>query len=66
MKRLERGTFRWPAPEAKSMEWTAAELAALRDAFTKVYAIKDDRGFQHHAGIHGYPLPVYCQHGTPL
>jgi transposase len=29
MKRLESGTFRWPAPEAKSLEWTAAELAAV-------------------------------------
>jgi transposase len=29
MKRLERGTFRWPAPGARSVEWTAAELAAV-------------------------------------
>lgn len=48
------------------LDLTAAELAALRDAFNKVYQINDDRGFQYQAGIHGYPLPVYCQHGTPL
>jgi tyrosinase len=45
---------------------TDAEVAALRLAFEKVYAINDDRGFQYWAGIHGYPLPVWCQHGTPL
>jgi tyrosinase len=45
---------------------TAPEIAALRLAFEKVYAISDDRGFQYWAGIHGYPLPIYCQHGTPL
>jgi transposase len=29
MKRLEKGTFRWPAPAADRVEWTAAELAAV-------------------------------------
>jgi tyrosinase len=29
-------------------------------------AISDDRGFGHWAGIHGLPLPMYCQHGTRL
>lgn len=29
MKRLERGTFRWPAPGAARVEWTGAELAAV-------------------------------------
>jgi transposase len=29
MKRLEKGPFRWPAPQAKSLEWTGAELAAV-------------------------------------
>ena len=48
------------------LDLTKAELSALREAFIKVYAIKDERGYQHHAGIHGYPLPVYCQHGTPM
>jgi tyrosinase len=48
------------------LDLTAAELAALREAFSKVYQLNDERGYQYHAGIHGYPLPVYCQHGTPL
>lgn len=43
-----------------------AELAALRQAFTAVYGIDDERGFAHQAGIHGLPLPIYCQHHTPL
>ena len=29
MKRLERGTFRWPALSAGHVEWTSAELAAV-------------------------------------
>ena len=29
MKRLEKGTFRWPAPSAEHVEWTAVELAAV-------------------------------------
>jgi tyrosinase len=45
---------------------TADEIAALRLAFEKVYAISDDRGYQYWAGIHGYPVPIWCQHGTPL
>jgi transposase len=29
MKRLEKGTYRWPSPTADRVEWTAAELAAV-------------------------------------
>ncbi|MFO0952965.1 MAG: IS66 family insertion sequence element accessory protein TnpB [Isosphaeraceae bacterium] len=29
MKRLEKGTYRWPSPAADRVEWTAAELAAV-------------------------------------
>lgn len=29
MKRLERGRLAWPAPGAKSVEWTGVELAAV-------------------------------------
>ncbi len=29
MKRLERGTYRWPSPDADHVEWTAPELAAV-------------------------------------
>lgn len=43
---------------------TAAEINDLRTAFRELQKIPDDRGYQYIAGIHGYPLPVYCQHGT--
>ena len=42
------------------------QLAAFRTAITSAQAIADDRGYQYWAGIHGLPLPMYCQHGTPL
>lgn len=42
------------------------ELAALREAFERVYRIRDNRGYQYFAGIHGLPLPYYCQHGNTL
>jgi tyrosinase len=32
----------------------------LRDSFAKMMAISDERGYQYFAGIHGYPLPAYC------
>jgi tyrosinase len=46
---------------------TPGQLRALRDAFSKVYPIGDERGYQFYAGIHGYPLPAYCDiaHGNP-
>ena len=46
---------------------TAGQLRALRNGFSKMYPIADERGYQHHAGIHGYPLPAYCDmaHGRP-
>jgi tyrosinase len=45
---------------------SATEVAALRAAFTAVKALTDDRGYAHHAGIHGLPLPTYCHHGDLL
>jgi tyrosinase len=42
------------------------QLAALRRAFTASMQVSDDRGWQFWAGIHGLPLPMYCQHHTPL
>jgi len=45
---------------------SADELAALREAFIKIYEINDDRGYQYLAGIHGAPPPVYCTHGSAL
>lgn len=45
---------------------TAGQLADMRRAFAAARAISDDRGYQHQAGIHGLPLPMYCTHGSPL
>jgi tyrosinase len=45
---------------------TAGQLADLRRAFAQIKTIGDDRGFQHWAGIHGLPLPIYCQHHVEL
>jgi tyrosinase len=45
---------------------SAAEVTDLQDAFATVYQLRDDRGYAFYAGVHGLPLPVYCEHGTPL
>ena len=47
---------------------TSGQLTLLRNAFAAVYALDDDRGYAHHAGIHGLPLPIGCDnaHGTPF
>jgi tyrosinase len=42
------------------------QLAAFRAAFRSSMGLGDDRGWQYWAGIHGLPLPMYCQHHTPL
>ena len=42
------------------------QLAELRQAVSKAQRIGDDRGYQYWAGVHGLPLPTYCQHGTQL
>jgi tyrosinase len=49
-------------------ELTDAQLAELRAAFADMQAISDDRGYQYWAGIHGLPLPAWCDkygHGKP-
>ncbi len=48
-------------------EMTEAELAELRAAFKALQEIDDERGYQYQAGIHGLPLPFYCDqaHGQP-
>ena len=42
---------------------TADQLGHVRSAIAAAAALSDDRGYQHWAGIHGLPLPMYCQHG---
>jgi tyrosinase len=46
---------------------TGDELTELRAAFTKLEETDDERGYQYLAGIHGLPLPAYCDqaHGQP-
>jgi tyrosinase len=49
-------------------ELTDTQLAELRAAFTDMQPISDDRGYQYWAGIHGLPLPAWCDkygHGKP-
>lgn len=42
------------------------QLATLRRAYQASMDLNDDRGWLRWAGIHGLPLPMYCQHHTPL
>jgi tyrosinase len=44
----------------------AAELEGLREAFLAVMGLRDERGYQYHAGLHGLPLPIQCRHGDIL
>jgi tyrosinase len=43
---------------------TPRQLADFREAMSRAQAISDDRGYTRHAGIHGLPLPISCQHGN--
>jgi tyrosinase len=45
---------------------TSGQASDLRKAITKAQGISDDRGYQYWAGIHGWPPPEWCQHGTSL
>jgi len=45
---------------------TRRQLTDYRKALARSMALNDDRGFQHWGGIHGLPLPMYCQHHTDL
>jgi len=49
-------------------ELTGPQLAEFRAAFADMQATADDRGYQYWAGIHGLPLPAWCDkygHGKP-
>jgi tyrosinase len=57
---------------ANAAQMTADQLAHLRNAWTRAADISaqnvgDERGYQYWAGIHGLPLPMWCQnaHGSP-
>jgi len=45
---------------------TSGQLEDFRKAIDAVQAIRDDRGFQYWAGIHGLPLPISCTHHSEL
>ena len=45
---------------------SASEASGLRQAFEAVYGLADERGYAYFAGLHGLPLPSYCEHGTSL
>jgi tyrosinase len=42
------------------------QVDALRTALRASMTRQDDRGYQYWAGLHGLPLPIQCQHHTPL
>src|ERR671939_325887 len=47
---------------------TADQLSRLRAAFSAIQQLADDRGYQYFAGVHGLPLPAWCDrygHGKP-
>jgi tyrosinase len=46
----------------------ASQLSDFRAAVQAAMAISDERGYNYHAGIHGYPLPISCDiaHGRPI
>jgi tyrosinase len=52
--------------ERASIVLAAAEVEALREAFLAVMGLRDERGYQYHAGLHGLPLPIQCRHGDIL
>jgi tyrosinase len=47
-------------------QMTTGQLSSVRQAITTTQGLNDDRGYQHRAGIHGLPLPMYCTHNSPL
>jgi tyrosinase len=45
---------------------TPGQLANFRKAIAASQKLKDDRGYQAMAGIHGLPLPISCTHNSEL
>jgi tyrosinase len=45
---------------------TPDQLARLRAAWEALYGLDDERGYAHHAGLHGLPLPTECTHDDTL
>jgi tyrosinase len=56
-----------PLSYRKSVDWLRGpQLDALRNAYSRSMSLSDERGFEYWAGLHGLPLPMYCQHHTEL
>jgi tyrosinase len=45
---------------------TPDQLSKFRKAWKASYAINDNRGYAHFAGLHGLPLPTECNHNNTL
>src|SRR5918993_4135379 len=45
---------------------SAADAGRVGSAFAAAYELGDERGYGYLAGLHGLPLPSYCEHGTSL
>jgi len=45
---------------------TEGQLADLREAVKQAMPVRDNRGYQWHAAIHGLPVPGLCAHGNAL
>lgn len=42
------------------------QIADFRTSINSALSIQDERGYHHHAGLHGLPLPSHCTHGDIL
>ena len=45
---------------------STSDIQALRRAYSETMTLRDERGYHYFAGMHGLPLPVFCQHGNLL
>lgn len=45
---------------------TPSQLDNLREAISRIMPLRDRRGYQWHAAVHGLPEPGLCAHGTSL
>lgn len=50
----------------RGAEASQGQIDRLRRAYARFKSLNDDRGFDFFASLHGYGLPAWCQHGTPL
>jgi tyrosinase len=66
---IEPSAFDSPQPlrhRRNARQLSDGQLADLRRAVKEAQGIRDERGYQYWAGIHGLPLPISCTHHTDL